>query len=266
MLITRFSILLLLILAWLMPVAYAAKGDPCTNFLALVNRPSVGDSPCVVPYEKAILETGYEYLTLRGGGHGQDYPQAVFRVGLPAKNEIVAILPNYNIQSVKPRRGFNASQVGVKHEFGYNDFWIGSGEVYLILPSGGPNFGSEHAGVTVNGIVAYSFNDALALTLMLGLTSQTLPKSQGGDRFQSLNPDLLLAYQFGQAAQYSVYAELFGQTNAGPGLGSGWDGDIGFLYTPLPYLELDIVTGRKISGDLNTYSNYIGAGFSILFG
>lgn len=87
---------------WLIPLicviassAFADTNDsPCNGMLAIVNRPTIADSPCTAPNKKFILEFGYEYLNLLEGIQGQSYPFAELRYGLPANNEIfVFFLP-----------------------------------------------------------------------------------------------------------------------------------------------------------------------------
>ena len=77
--------LLLLVLGMGMMAPVWAKGsqlgvsDPCagpSSLLALLDRPTVGDSACVVKPGDAVLETGWARYTLFGqSGHALGYPQ-----------------------------------------------------------------------------------------------------------------------------------------------------------------------------------------------
>ncbi|MBU2818877.1 hypothetical protein HF282_15520, partial [Acidithiobacillus ferrooxidans] len=47
--------------------------NPCTGpsaLLALLDRPTVSDSACVVQYGQAVLEAGYQHANLAGTGGG----------------------------------------------------------------------------------------------------------------------------------------------------------------------------------------------------
>ena len=72
----------------------AAIQNPCTGpsaLLALLDRPTVSDSACVVQYGQAVLEAGYQHanLTGTGGGTADNFPEAELRFGLPGHNEFV---------------------------------------------------------------------------------------------------------------------------------------------------------------------------------
>lgn len=241
--------------------------DPCGGPSALlnrVNRPSYADSACVVPFKESILETGYQYLWLRNSaGQLQNFPQAAFRVGLPANNEFVLLLPNYNHQSLPPRSGFSAPTIGIKHEIGYNENWLGSVETLIAPPSGSKGFGYKGLSAAFNGIVTYSFLPSWSLTFMLGFSSVTTSSSQGGQRFSSINPDVLLAYIYNSKIDF--YGEIFGASHTGPGEGSGFNFDAGILYLLRPYLALDFEVGQRISGNFIGFNQYVGTGLSIGF-
>ncbi len=124
--------------------------NPCSGpsaLLAIVDRPTVSDSSCVVPSGQFVLEMGSQYANLRGlgGGTADNYPQAEVRFGLPGRNEFVLLPPNYNRQrthaiSVGPAQeisGSSAVTLGFKHELGYTRYWLGAVEALFTLPSGG---------------------------------------------------------------------------------------------------------------------------------
>jgi hypothetical protein len=236
--------------------------DPCANLLSIVNRPTVADSACAVPYREALLELGYQYQNLKGGGSGYTLPQAEFRLGLPYQNEILIILPNYNHHSTTPHTGYDATAVGFKHEIGYNEQWLGAMDGLITLPSGSAAFGSNNVGTTLNGVIEYDFTPSLSLSLMLGVESQTLPHSEGGERFTSINPDLVLSWQLNEKSV--TYAEIYGQTKTGPNIGSGFGSDLGLIYLLTSHIEADIEIGQRINGTLAPYNNYVGTGISFL--
>ncbi|MFN7096287.1 MAG: hypothetical protein ACK4PR_01815, partial [Gammaproteobacteria bacterium] len=181
--------------------AFAEKetvSNPCSasaSLFSLVDRPSKADSPCTVPMGYVMVETGYQYLDLIGGVNSQNFPQSMIRVGLPKNTEIFLFPPNYNIQTVSPSGGFSAMTVGLKHMFDYTDKWIFSAETLITPTSGSDAFGSGGTGVTVNGMASYAISNAVGATFMLGASSQTLSASSGSQRYNSINPDILLSWQ-----------------------------------------------------------------------
>jgi hypothetical protein len=242
--------------------------DPCGGPSALLNiidRPSASDSACAVAFKKAMLETGYQYQKLtHSAGYEQNFPEAEFRVGLPARNEISVVLPNYIHQSMAPHSGNTATVVGIKHEIGYNQNWLGAVEALFTLPSANAAFGSQGLGSTVNGIISYTFNPKLNLTLMMGGSTQTQSNFDGGKRFSSINPDLIFTYS--PTEKMDIYGEIYGQTKTGPRQGSGFNADGGALFLILPSFEIDVELGQRISGNLNGIDHYIGTGMAVLIG
>jgi hypothetical protein len=84
-------------------LAEAVDNDPClgpTALLSIVDRPSNSDSACAVPFRQAVVEMGVQYAKLNGSGTGVSVPEPELRVGLPWKNELFILLPNYFHQTV----------------------------------------------------------------------------------------------------------------------------------------------------------------------
>ncbi len=273
--------LLLLVLGMGMMAPVWAKGslsgisDPCagpSSLLALLDRPTVGDSTCVVKPGDAVLETGWARYALSGqSGHAFGYPQGELRFGLPDQNEFVFLPPNLSRQ-VTPMpgggsqtlTGGSASVMGIKHEFGYNARWIWAGETLFTLPSGSPTYGSAATGYAVNGIIGYSLTSSVALTLMLGVTHLAQAADvQGGAYYWSVNPDLVLTWETTQNFQF--YLEAYGQNHTGPGQGAGYDADGGVQYLLTPRFEVDAEIGQRLSGNLGGWSHYFGVGAGFLF-
>jgi hypothetical protein len=244
-----------------------AISNPCGNnnsgLLNILDRPTVGDSACVVPFGKALLEAGYQFQKSSEPGYQQNFPEAELRIGLPANNELVILPPNYVHQTIIPNSGFNATTVGIKHEIGYNKHWLGAVEALYTLPTGSNAFGSHGLGAAFNGIISYTFNPKFNLTFMLGGTTQTESDFNGGQRFNSINPDLVLTYA--PADKLNFYAEIYAQTKTGPTEGSGSNCDAGIIYLLSPNFTVDLVFGQRISGNLGGFNHYIGSGLGILF-
>lgn len=241
--------------------------NPCggpSAFLNIIDRPTVGDSPCVVPSKKSVLETGYEYQSLHSSsGHQQNFPESELRLGIPASNELVLLLPNYIHQSINPSAGFGATTLGIKHEIGYNKNWIGTIESLFTLPTGSDGFGSNALGVAINGIVGYAIKSNLNINFMFGGSTQTQSAFNDGERYTSFNPDIVFTYIVNP--KVNCYAEVYGQTQAGPEQGGGYNFDGGFVFLPLQFLSMDLEFAQRINGSLGGFNHYFGAGMSFLF-
>ncbi len=246
----------------------ATAEDPCAgSLLALLDRPTVSFSTCVVPKGRVVLEMGFQHATLRGQGDGKvdNYPQAEFRAGLPGKNEFVLLSPNYTSQRSgdEDSAGWSATTLGIKHSLGYNSHWQGAFIALFTLPSGSQSFGSRGLGVAVNGIASYSFTEQTGLSLQLGVSSQTDPQSAGGGRFTSFISNLVFTWQ--PTTRLQFYSELFGQSKTGPGKGAGYNADGGAQYLLAPSWEVDLEGGVRLTGDLGGYTHYYGAGMGFRF-
>ncbi|MDE1888547.1 MAG: transporter, partial [Gammaproteobacteria bacterium] len=226
-----FTVILFLLCAAYFQAAVAQSGtpDPCAGpdaLLSAIDRPTVGDSPCVVKAGQALSEAGVaRYVPDSGGGHSLSYPQLELRFGLPDNNELVLLPPNVNrVMTPLPggggqtSSGGSASIIGLKHQFGYHARWLWAGETLVTLPSGSPDFGSAATGYAVNGIVGYNLTPDFALTLMFGVTHLAEPANlQAGAYYWSLNPDLVATWQI--AERWQLYAEVYGQRRTGPDKG-----------------------------------------------
>lgn len=253
----------------------AGVQNPCAGpgaLFALIDRPTVGDSPCAVPDGQALVEAGMaRYVPQEASGYSLGYPQLELRFGLPDDNELVLLPPNVN-RVVMPLpsggqqtiAGGSASVVGLKHEIGYNAQWLWAGEMLVTLPSGSPDFGSAATGYALNGIVSDSLTPDVALTFMLGATHlAAAANAQPAGYYWSLNPDLVATWRTSERLQ--LYAEIYGQSHTGPGQGSGYNADGGIQYLLTPGVELDAEIGQRLSGSLGGWARYIGVGFGLLF-
>lgn len=249
--------------------------NPCAGWsvlLDMLDRPTVGDSPCVVQPDQVVLEAGWARYTLfNQPGYALGYPQLELRIGLPHQNELVFLPPNIS-HAVMPIPGAgsetvsggSASIIGIKHEFGYDARWIWAGETLVTVPSGSPTYGAAATGYAINGIVGYNVTSAVALSLMLGVTHMaTAPQVQPGAYYWSVNPDLVLTWQTSQ--RFQLYLETYGQTHTGPGQGAGYNADGGVQYLVTRTFEVDAEVGQRISGNLGGWSRYFGVGFGLMF-
>ncbi|MFI4955155.1 MAG: transporter, partial [Gammaproteobacteria bacterium] len=208
--------------------------DSCSSLFSLINRPSVADSPCAVKPGKVMVEMGFQYQSLypgNGNGHKSNFPTAQLRFGLPAGNELSVLMPNYITQHYSHEEtltGSTATVIGIKHQFPISQKWTYAAEALVTPPSGNNNFGSNALGTTLNGIVNYNLTSTLSATMMLGVATQTASFNDGGQRYNSFNPDLLVSWQLKNNLQ--VFAEVYGQTKTGPDQHDGYNADTGIQY------------------------------------
>lgn len=240
--------------------------NPCSSDAALLNiidRPTAADSACVVPNKHIVIETGYQNVQLRNSnGYLQNVPEAEFRLGLPANNELVVLIPNYIHQSFAPQSGFTATALGIKHEISYTQNWIATMEVIFTLPSGSAAFGSNGMGTAFNGIFSYNIHPKFNLSFMIGGSTETLSRDSGGNRFESINPDLVLT--FAPTTKINFYGEVYGQSKTSPDEGSGFNVDGGVIYLLWPSFTIDLEYGQRLTGNLGGFDHYIGCGMTLM--
>lgn len=238
-------------------------GGP-TALLNIIDRPTAAYSACVIPSNNVIIESGYQYQQLsHSAGYAQNLPEAELRLGLPANNEFLVLLPNYNHQSLIPHSGYSATTLGIKHGTSFFQNWVSAVLALFTLPDGSAGFGSKGAGVEVNGIFSYTFNPQFNMTIMIGGSSSTQSSYAGGQRYASINPDLVIAYS--PIDKLSIYGEVYGQTKTSPNEGFGLNFDGGLIYLLLPNVSVDLELGQRITGNLDGFTHYIGSGLVVYF-
>lgn len=235
--------------------------DPCagiSELLNLLNRPTYSDSACTVPFGKAVVEMGYQYLTLRDGGHARNLPNTQLRVGLPADNEIALYFPNHNRQTAFPHSGSDPTFITFKHEIGYSAKWYGALEAIATLPNGSAYFGSKNYSSTFNAIIDYKFTNQLQFSLSLAYSSNSQPSALGGKRYSSINQNYVFSWQ--PKDYYYLYLEIFGTSHTDANKGPGYNGDAGIVYLIRKNISLDVELGQRINGNLIGFKHYVGVG------
>jgi len=265
----RISCLLLCSFFLFNSYAHTTIDNPCSgnpvSLLNLVDRPTIANSPCVVPFKDVVIESGYQYQELiNPGGNLQNGPNFMLRFGLPANYEFLFLLPNYIHRSLPKASGFSSTAFGIKHEFGYTKHWIFSAEGFVIPSGGSAAFGTEGVSATLNAIINYTFNSEWSILFMLGESTITQSRLDGGKRFESFNPDVVLSYAI--TPKLIALGEIYGQTKTYPNQGSGFNSLFGLSYLITPTVVLDLEVDQRISGQFGDIEHYIGAGISILFG
>ncbi|MHB8623168.1 MAG: transporter [Sulfuricaulis sp.] len=254
----------------------ALAEDPCggpSTLLATLDRPTVGDSSCVVAQGRVVLEAGIQRgaLSATPGGHFATVPDAELRFGLSDQNELAWLPPNLQYQhnnagpgsAAGTAHGFGATTLGLKHQIGYSAHWQETIEDLATAPSGSSLYGSHGWGNAASGIVSYSSGGPFGLSLMLGISSQTAPTAAGGNRFNSINPDIVVTWLSNPRLQF--YGEVYGQNRTAYGQGSGFDADGGVQYLLDRKWEVDLEEGFRLHGELGGFARYTGIGLGTLF-
>ncbi|MBA3537541.1 MAG: transporter [Tatlockia sp.] len=231
--------------------------------LSITDRPTIAESTCAVPNNHAVLELGLQAEKLVFSGQAQQFPTPQFRIGLPLDNEVYAILPNYNHQTVAPTSGWGPTSIGYKQMIGYTDTWLFTLDGVITPPSGSVNFGNQGFAAIVNGILTYKLNSKLTATFQLGFSTETESESSGGRRFNSINPDLILTLALSDKLQF--YGEIYGQSKTSADEAMGFNAASGFIYLLAKNITIDIEAGQRIDGFLGNIEHYVGAGTAILF-
>ncbi|MFI4956605.1 MAG: transporter [Gammaproteobacteria bacterium] len=256
-------LLLLPILSWAEPTL----DDPCASLLAVLNRPTVADSVCVVKPWKFIAEMGVQYEnTYPKEGHLMNLPEAQLRFGLPGSNELTLLPPTFLDvfgSDGAAQSGYTATVLGWKHQFPNVAKFSYSAESIFTLPSGSDAVGSDGLGFAANGIINYSFTDIFSVAMMLGYTTETTSTNSGGDRYSSVNPDVVFTAQTSQDLQF--YAEFYGQSKTAPDGSFGFNADAGVQYLVGKNIEVDLEYGQRLSGQLGGFAQYIGTGAGLRF-
>lgn len=238
--------------------------DACNNLLALIDRPTAADSPCVVKSGQALIESGYQYVRFNPGIES-NFPETTLRIGLPQLNELTLVMPDYftlHSEGISAS-GNSAALIGIKHQFPIIGKWTYAIETLVVLPTGSSQYGSNGTGAIFNGIVNYAVTPAISLAAMVGLFSETEAFNAGGQRFNSFNPDFIASWQATDTIQF--YAEVYGQTKGGFRQGSIYSADGGIQFLLNKNIEVDVEYGHRIKSIPGGFEDYIGLGGGIRF-
>ena len=237
--------------------------NPCANVsvLSQTDRGSVTNTPCVMPSNTFLLETGYQYKHFTIAGYQQAYPQSSVFIGLPANSELQLTLPSYNQQSIRPFSGASATTVGVKHELFYGQSWVTAGSILLAPPGGSATFGSDGLGMSVNGIFSYNIHPKVSTSFLLGWSTSTLPSFFRGERYNSMSSSFLLSYV--PIEKLSIFIEVFAQSRTAPGVDGNYNADCGMLYLLSSNIVIDFELGQQLGHEPASFNQFIGGGVSV---
>lgn len=244
------------------PYAAIADNDVCSDLLTLINSPSNVNSPCSVPFKKAFFELNYINQQLPDhAGAQQNFPNTDLRIGLPSNNEFFVFPSNYIDQRSIPKSGATDNRFGLKHTINYKNNWVFALQGIADTPTGSFAYGSNHWGVTFNGIAYYEINQ-LSITAQLGLSRLSDPRITGGHYFNTINPDISLG--FSPTEKISLYVELYGQSKISATQGSGYNFDGGISFLVFPNTILNLSGGQQLHNYLGNFKHYINVGIAVM--
>jgi len=248
--------------------APSGPSDPCTAMLAIVTRPTVTTSVCVVKPDHLLLETGWTNTVTAGpgGGNTAAYPQALVRIPTNIRRiEFDWTPPTYERSSVGGTVVGGASDMafGAKWEAGYNAKSSWGANAFVTVPSGDAAFTAGGTQYTVNVNGSYALNSVFSLGSTLGFNSLTGFGSNGSvQRFTSFVPSLVLTAGLPNSSQPFVEYAYF--SHAGLGLGGKSLVDFGYARDFGQHVQADVeygVSPTKINGQTQ---HYLGAGLSFM--
>lgn len=258
--------MLSLILIFFSNLLWAENTDiyPCEEgtILNYFKRPTIATSACPVPYGKSTLESGVQYNEFLDKGNGFLYPLAKTRIGLPWRSELSILLPSEISNSRSKLSGLGTTFIALKHNITYSEHFNSAFRMVYIPPSGSTNYGTDNNGYILNGILAFNKNN-INITTMLSVASLSDSARNGGRRFNTFNPDIVVGWYPKSWLEY--FAEVYGQTRTGPSQGSGYNLDTGLLFLINKYIAADVEIGKRLSGQLGNFNTYYGCGISFMF-
>jgi hypothetical protein len=228
------------------PAPASAPADTCgaprSNLLALLNRPSIGYSPCTAKPGERVAEIGYAN-SAGDGGTLASYPQGFFRFGAASNLEVDAIAG-----------GTADSGFGVKYEWWHDGSHALATDFLYTAPTGSAAQTAGAPTQTLNLDYAWPLRGNFSAAATMGL-------QENGARFASLLPSAVVAYQWSPRAQ--AFVEAYGQTRVSTQGGSLFGMDASLQYLLTPDIEIDVESARTISNGTRAHS--IGFGFGIRF-
>ncbi len=238
------------------------SGD--NNMIAIIDRPSVGYSPCTVANKTLFIESGYAYQKLTPSGYAHNLPQTEMRFGIINNTEIEFFPPNYNEQNNPSQSGFGYTSLGLKHVVFFDSKQIISVQGYVTPPSGNQYFGTSKTSFLLNGIYGYNFASGIGLAGTFGLAANASPPANPAQTYYSFNPIIDLGLPI--TSTLAAYLEVYSQSKTALDQGWGVSMDGGLILLAEKNLTFDVSAGQRISGYLGGVDHYFGAGFVIALG
>lgn len=239
----------------------------CTDdntLMALIDRPSVGFSPCTVANKRIFIESGYDYQKIIPIGNGYSLPQTEIRIGTINNTEIDIFPSSYQTQTAPKQSGFNDNSIGIKHVLFFNKNQLFTVQGYVTPPSGNQYFGTTNTSYLLNAIYNYNFDSGLGVYTTVGFASNSSPPISPTKNFYSFNPIIDIGWSFGD--KLSAYLEFYSESKTAIDQGWGVSMDGGFIFLTAKNVTLDVSAGQRICGFLDNIDHYFGAGIVVAFG
>jgi hypothetical protein len=241
--------------------------DPCTSLSNLVSRPSFSTSACAVKPNDLLIESGYSNTTAQGTGATStiSFPQATLRLGLAHDFEVDVATPSYERQSSSPKiSGTSDSGLGLKYEIGYTSKVTYGVNALYTLDTGSAGFSGNGNGILANVNGALTLSPAVGLFGSFGYNAQSAGTALAQQRYHGFDPSLGVSVSLPQS--FSIFAEGFGMSSTGPGLGGRYAFDTGILKDVGSRLQLDAEYYDYPGYQNGTRQASVGFGASYLFG
>ena len=241
--------------------------DPCTSLSNVISRPTFSTSACAVKPNDLLIESGYSNTTTQGTGATStiSVPQATLRLGLARNFEVDVAAPSYERASTSPEiSGTSDSGFGFKYELGYTSKVTYGVNALYTLDTGSAGFSGNGNGILANVNGALTLSPAVGLFGSFGYNAQSAGTQLLQQRYHGFDPSLGVSVSLPQS--FSVYAEGFGMSSTGPGLGGRYAFDAG--------VTKDIGSRLQLDAEYYDYPAYqngirqasVGFGASYLFG
>lgn len=245
------------------PVSADVCGAPHTNLLAVLDRPSVGFSPCAVKPGERVFELGYAGAS-GGDGRSATFPQGFLRFGTGPNLEVDVIGPAYSLQETSLGRtgGFQDSGLGAKYELWHHGGAAMGLDFLYTMPTGAAALTAGAPVQTVNLDYSAPVSSIVSVSSTLGIqNSFAVSRSGASGRFTSELPSVLINDSWNPRAQ--AFVEAFGQTRTRPDGGSLFGVDANLQYLLAPQIEVDVGVGRTVTS--GAPSHFAGFGFGLRF-
>ncbi|AUH72045.1 transporter [Legionella sainthelensi] len=242
---------------------YAGSDNPCNDILNIVNSPSNLDSACSVPFKKVLIELNYiDQQVNSHQGVQQNFPNAEIRFGLPFNSEFLINPPNYIHQKSFPKSGISTTLLALKHSIYYNPQWMFALEEIVNTPGGSSAYGSHGWGSTLNGTATFTINEHLSIDGMLGISRLSDSSLNGGNHFNSINPDIVITYSLNE--RIDIYGEVYGQSKISAKESAGYNFDGGIIFLLYTHTVLSISGGQQLYNYLGSFTHYINFGMYVM--
>jgi hypothetical protein len=244
------------------------SANPCQSILDFINRPTISSSPCAVPTNHVLVESGYSNVVSTGSAQGvaPNYPQAVVRIGtFDPKVEFDIFPPNYTRSSVGGgvTTGWSDFAIGTQFTIGHNDKAIWGGGAIVWIPTGSPAFTAGAAQYTADFNWVYNLGPVFGLFGTEGVNALSVRSAAGNAQsYFAFTPST------GVSAQLSANSVLYGEytyySQEGPGPGSKSLFDFGYEQKLGSHVEVDVEYGFSPPDATGQKQHYVGAGLSLM--